>query len=84
MRRVSRLLSLTRPLILVGCPRPSPPRPRSRPSKQYTIEQFMDDDVAISGASFSADETQLLFSSNRTGIFNVYTVPGRRRRRRRP
>ena len=31
--------------------------------------------VSISGASFTADEKQLLFSSNRTGIFNVNAVP---------
>ena len=31
--------------------------------------------VSISGASFTADEKQLLFSSNRTGIFNVDAVP---------
>jgi dipeptidyl aminopeptidase/acylaminoacyl peptidase len=42
--------------------------------KQYTIEQFMDT-VALRGASFSADESRILFSSNKTGIFNVYSVP---------
>lgn len=41
--------------------------------KQYTIEQFMDT-VRLGGASFSSDEKQILFSSNKTGIFNVYTV----------
>lgn len=45
----------------------------SRTPKQYTIEQFMDT-VRIGGASFSADEKQLLFHSNKSGIFNVYTV----------
>jgi dipeptidyl aminopeptidase/acylaminoacyl peptidase len=33
------------------------------------------DTVRISGASFSADEKEVLFSSNKTGIFNVYTIP---------
>lgn len=42
--------------------------------KQYTIEQFMET-VRIGGASFSADEKQILFHSNKTGIFNVYSVP---------
>jgi dipeptidyl aminopeptidase/acylaminoacyl peptidase len=46
----------------------------SRPSKQYTIEQFLDT-TSISGASFSADESRILFSSNKTGIWNLYTVP---------
>jgi dipeptidyl aminopeptidase/acylaminoacyl peptidase len=43
--------------------------------KQYTIEQFMET-VSLRGTpSFSADESRLLFSSNKTGIFNVYSVP---------
>ncbi|HEX6182781.1 MAG TPA: prolyl oligopeptidase family serine peptidase [Pyrinomonadaceae bacterium] len=45
-----------------------------RAVKQYTIEQFMDT-TRVGGASFSADEKQLLFHSNKTGIFNVYSVP---------
>lgn len=48
--------------------------PPGRPSKQYTIEQFLAT-TAISGASFSADEKKVLFSSNKTGIYNVYSVP---------
>jgi dipeptidyl aminopeptidase/acylaminoacyl peptidase len=47
---------------------------RNRPAKHYTIEQFYNT-VFISGASFSADETRLLFSSNKTGIWNVYSMP---------
>jgi Tol biopolymer transport system component len=46
---------------------------QSRPSKQYTIEQFLNT-VAISGASFSSDETRILVSSNHTGIWNVYSL----------
>lgn len=42
--------------------------------RQYTIEQFMDT-VRIGGASFSSDEKEILFHNNKTGIFNVYTVP---------
>ena len=42
--------------------------------KQYSIEQFMDNE-AIGGGSFSYDNSQLLISSNRSGIYNVYTVP---------
>lgn len=42
--------------------------------KQYTIEQFMNT-VRIGGSSFSADEKSILFHSNRTGIFNVHSVP---------
>ena len=46
---------------------------QSRPSMEYTIEQFLNT-VAISGASFSSDETRVLVSSNKTGIWNVYSV----------
>ena len=42
--------------------------------KQYTIEQFMDNE-AVGGGSFSADKSNLLVSSNRSGIYNVYTIP---------
>jgi dipeptidyl aminopeptidase/acylaminoacyl peptidase len=42
--------------------------------QQYTIEQFMDNE-AVGGGSFSSDNTNLLVSSNRSGIYNVYTVP---------
>ena len=45
-----------------------------RPSKEYTIEQFMAT-TSVTGASFSADEKRVLFSSNATGIYNVYSVP---------
>jgi dipeptidyl aminopeptidase/acylaminoacyl peptidase len=44
-----------------------------RPVKEYTIEQFMNT-TRIGDSSFSADEKSILFSSNKTGIFNVYSV----------
>ena len=56
---------------------PSPaasPSPAARTPKTYSIEQFMNT-TSVGGASFSADETRVLFSSNATGVFNVYTVP---------
>ena len=46
----------------------------ARPVKEYTIEQFMNT-VRIGGSSFSSDEKSILFHNNKTGIFNVYTVP---------
>ena len=45
-----------------------------RAVKQYTIEQFLTT-TAIGGSSFSADEKSILFSSNKSGIYNVYSVP---------
>ncbi|MGH9787625.1 MAG: TolB family protein, partial [Candidatus Acidiferrales bacterium] len=46
----------------------------ARPAAQYTIEQFLDTE-SIGGSSFSHDEKLILFSSNKTGIFNAYTIP---------
>jgi dipeptidyl aminopeptidase/acylaminoacyl peptidase len=42
--------------------------------KRYTVEQFMAT-TAMRGASFSADESRILVSSNQTGIFNMYDMP---------
>jgi len=42
--------------------------------KTYTIAQMMDNE-AIGGGSFSPDKSKLLISSNRSGIYNLYTVP---------
>jgi dipeptidyl aminopeptidase/acylaminoacyl peptidase len=61
-------------LALVLAAAPILAAPPGRPSKQYTIEQFLAT-TAISGASFSADEKKILFSSNKTGILNVYSIP---------
>lgn len=45
-----------------------------REVNQYTIEQFMDT-VSIGGSSFSHGEKTILFSSNKTGIYNAFTIP---------
>lgn len=40
----------------------------------YTIEQFMDIESVFAN-SFSPDQSKLLVTSNRSGIYNMYTVP---------
>ncbi|WP_074407753.1 MULTISPECIES: S9 family peptidase [Aquimarina] len=40
---------------------------------QYSIEQFMDNENAFSNG-FSADKSKVLMTSNRSGIYNMYTV----------
>jgi dipeptidyl aminopeptidase/acylaminoacyl peptidase len=61
--------------VFVGVPAGAAPAPATkRPSKLYTIEQFLDT-VTNGGASFSADDTRILFTSNRTGVFGAYSVP---------
>jgi dipeptidyl aminopeptidase/acylaminoacyl peptidase len=47
---------------------------QKRPSRQYTVEQFMAT-TRVRGSSFSADEKRILFSSNESGVFNAYSVP---------
>lgn len=42
--------------------------------KTYTIEQMMDNE-SISGGSFSPDNSKILVSSNRSGIYNMYRIP---------
>ena len=51
-----------------------PKKTAATPVKEYTIEQFMNT-VRIGGSSFSSDEKQILFYNNKSGIFNVYSVP---------
>ena len=41
---------------------------------KYTIEQFYKN-LSIYGGSFSFDESNLLVSSNETGIFNIFSIP---------
>jgi len=48
--------------------------PEANAVKQYTIEQFMAT-TRLGGASFSSDEKSILFHSNKSGIFNVYSMP---------
>ncbi len=46
----------------------------ARPSRQYSIEEFIES-TSIGGAYFSSDESRILFSSNKTGVWNVYSMP---------
>jgi len=41
--------------------------------KQYSIEQFMDNENAFANG-YSPDKTNVLMTSNRSGIYNMYTV----------
>jgi dipeptidyl aminopeptidase/acylaminoacyl peptidase len=62
-------------------PAPAAPAPAAapvaevaRPAKTYRIEDFIET-VGVAGSSFSADESRILFSSNKSGIWNVYSMP---------
>ena len=41
--------------------------------KKYTIKQFMENTRAF-GSSFSPDEKKILFTSNKSGVYNAYVV----------
>jgi len=64
------LVLLTLPVFAQGAKKSD----ATRAVKQYTIEQFLTT-TSIQGSSFSPDEKSILFSSNKSGIYNVYSVP---------
>jgi dipeptidyl aminopeptidase/acylaminoacyl peptidase len=70
MKRVSLLFLM---LVMAAFPVAAQQK-KTQPVKEYTIEQFMNT-VRIGGSSFSSDEKSILFHSNKTGIYNVYSVP---------
>ena len=72
MNRNKRISLLILTLIVAASSAVAQPK-KAAPVKEYTIEQFMNT-VRIGGSSFSADEKSLLFHTNKTGIFNVYSV----------
>ncbi|OQY04620.1 MAG: hypothetical protein B6I20_02680 [Bacteroidetes bacterium 4572_117] len=41
--------------------------------KQYAMKQFMEN-TTVFGSSFSFDEKKILFTSNKSGVYNAYTV----------
>ncbi|MBK7428093.1 MAG: alpha/beta fold hydrolase [Saprospiraceae bacterium] len=47
--------------------------PAPREVKSYTIEQFINTTV-VNGGSFSHDDSKILISSDKSGIFNAYTL----------
>lgn len=51
----------------------SSPQPEVPAVKSYTIGQFYKN-LKVRGGSFSPDDSQLLVSSNETGIFNIYAL----------
>jgi dipeptidyl aminopeptidase/acylaminoacyl peptidase len=60
-------------LVLISCKQEKKTEEK-REVATYSIEQFMDNE-AVFGGSFSPDNSKLLVTSNRSGIFNMYTVP---------
>lgn len=71
MKRASVLILM---LLMAAASAVAQPKKQTPPVKEYTIEQFMNT-VRIGGSSFSSDEKSILFHNNKTGIYNVYSVP---------
>lgn len=59
---------------LITTSTPELKRNKQQAVKQYTIEQFMNTE-RVGGSAFSYNEQAILFHSNRSGIFNVYSIP---------
>lgn len=66
------LLLLATALLAVSCQNNDTETTDGAP-RQYTIEQFMDNEEVF-GASLSMDNKEVLVTSNKTGIFNAYTI----------
>lgn len=60
-------------LAACGTP-PAAPPPARPPVQQYSVADFYKNAEHF-GASFSADGSTILLSSNRSGIWNAYTIP---------
>lgn len=66
MRRTALVVLLVALQALSGC--------SGDGTKRYTIEQFTNT-LAVSGGSFSHDESKLLITTDRTGIRNAWSIP---------
>ncbi|MBC2845822.1 S9 family peptidase [Winogradskyella flava] len=69
----TKLFTLCIAFLILSCKEDKDKTETKREIQQYTINQFMDNE-AVGGGSFSADNSKLLISSNRSGIYNVYSV----------
>ena len=63
-----RIFSILLFIIIVGCN-----ESQKRDITKYKIDAFFDN-IAISGGYFSSSEDKLIFSSNESGIYNIYEV----------
>lgn len=60
--------------VLADTPAKTPAAAAALPAKHYPIEAFVET-IGLSGVGFSADEKRILFSSNKTGVWNTYSIP---------
>lgn len=74
---MKRLLLLVSVCIIFSCknvPSKTTTATTLKTVQPYSIEQIMSNE-SVMGGSFSPDKSKLLVTSNRSGIYNMYTVP---------
>jgi len=64
---MKRIFWLLISLVLLSCTKPVPK------VTQYSIDQFYKN-IRLNGGNFNADETRLLVSSDKSGIYNVFEI----------
>ncbi|RIA10155.1 dipeptidyl aminopeptidase/acylaminoacyl peptidase [Flavobacteriaceae bacterium MAR_2010_72] len=72
---MKQILTLSLIVLLAGCKKDADKKDdMAKTVSEYSIEQFMDNE-AVSGGYFSSDNSKLLISSNKSGIYNLYSIP---------
>ncbi|WP_372767954.1 alpha/beta fold hydrolase [Lutibacter sp.] len=71
---MKKLIYYLLPILIVACNSKTKEADNSvKNLKEYSINQFMDNE-SVNGGSFSHDKSKLLVTSNRTGVFNMFTI----------
>ena len=73
MRKVTQLFSSFLALVVFVSCQPSATENQEVKPPSYTIKQFLKTE-SIGGSSFSPDESKILFSSDKSGIYNSYEI----------
>jgi len=71
--RTTQLSCLLLSVLLLACDRPADMAEEPNEIETYTIEQFMNTEQ-IGGSAFSPDESKIMYSSKKTGIYNAYEL----------
>lgn len=65
---MKKLIPLFLAILIAGCNQPV------QETTKYSIEQFMDN-IGMGGGDFSADEKKVMVHSDKSGVYNIYTIP---------
>jgi len=73
-RKFVPIMTLMAGLLVLACTEPNKQSASSyREVQTYSIEQFMKT-ITIDGAAFSPDAKEIIYSSNASGVYNVYST----------